>query len=289
VSCHNNSLTAMTLAAARRNGFAVDEGQARKELDTIAEDIRATREQALQGIISPGGLTTTTGYILMGLAAERYAANAATDALVRLIVARQMSDGRWISVYRPPSESSEFTATAVGLRGIQLYGNGKPVHRRAIAAAAAWLTTAAPQSNEDRVFRLLGLTWAGAPNDVRQPAVRDLLASQRSDGGWAQIATMTSDAYATGAALVALHEAGVRNTDSAYRRGVQFLLDTQLADGSWLVRTRSHPSQIFFESGFPHGASQFISAAATNWATQALILSERGRSAGTQAASGSPR
>ncbi len=44
-------------------------------------------------------------------------------------------------------------------------------------------------------------------------------------------------------------------------------------DGSWLVRTRSHPTQNYFESGFPHGADQFISAAATNWATQALLLS----------------
>ena len=289
VSCHNNSLTAMTVAAARRNGFAVDEPSARKELDTVVADIRATREQALQNIVSPGGATTTTGYILLGLAAERHPADAATDALVRILVTRQMPDGRWISPYRPPSESSEFTATVVSLRGIQLYGNGKPDHRRAVASAAAWLTTATPQSNEDRVFKLLGLTWAGAPNDVRQSAVRDLLASQRSDGGWAQIPTMTSDAYATGAALVALHEAGVRNSESAYRRGVQFLLETQLADGSWLVRTRSQPTQIFFESGFPHGASQFISAAATNWATQALIRSGSGRSTGTQAVSASSR
>jgi hypothetical protein len=49
-------------------------------------------------------------------------------------------------------------------------------------------------------------------------------------------------------------------------------LDTQLADGSWFVKTRSHPTQIYFESGFPHGVHQYISAAATNWATQALVL-----------------
>jgi hypothetical protein len=54
---------------------------------------------------------------------------------------------------------------------------------------------------------------------------------------------------------------------------VRYLLHTQLADGSWLVRTRSHATQSYFESGFPHGEDQFISAAATNWATQALLLS----------------
>jgi hypothetical protein len=62
-------------------------------------------------------------------------------------------------------------------------------------------------------------------------------------------------------------------TDPVYRRGVRFLLETQLADGSWLVTTRSHATQPYFETGFPHGVNQFISAAATNWATQALIIS----------------
>ncbi len=275
VSCHNNSLTAMTVAAARREAFAIDERGARNELATVVEDIAETREQALQGIVSPGGVTTTLGYILMGLSAEGHRADAGTDAIVRLITVTQMPDGRWVSPFRPPSEASEFTATAVGLRGIQLYGRGKPAQRRAIASGLSWLERAHPRTTEDRVFKLFGLTWAGAARNLRQAAIHDLLASQRDDGGWAQLPTMASDAYATGSVLVALHHAGVRASDAAYRRGVQFLLNTQLTDGSWLVRTRSQPTQIYFESGFPHGASQFISAAATNWATQALILSAR--------------
>ena len=57
---------------------------------------------------------------------------------------------------------------------------------------------------------------------------------------------------------------------AAYRKGVRFLLDTQLEDGSWYVRTRAIPVQLYFDSEFPHGQDQFISAAATNWATMAL-------------------
>ncbi len=41
--------------------------------------------------------------------------------------------------------------------------------------------------------------------------------------------------------------------DPAFKRGVEFLLRTQLEDGSWLVRSRSVPIQAYFESGFPHG------------------------------------
>jgi hypothetical protein len=67
-----------------------------------------------------------------------------------------------------------------------------------------------------------------------------------------------SDAYATGAVLVALRQAGgVGANDDAYRRGIEYLLKTQKDDGSWHIRTRSKPFQTNFESGFPHGKHQF--------------------------------
>jgi N-acyl-D-amino-acid deacylase len=82
---------------------------------------------------------------------------------------------------------------------------------------------------------------------------------------------MESDAYATGQALAALRESGVVDPgDQAVGRGVAYLLRTQLEDGSWLVKSRAVPIQAYFESGFPHGADQWISAAATAWAVRAL-------------------
>ena len=61
--------------------------------------------------------------------------------------------------------------------------------------------------------------------------------------------------------------------DPAYKRGVQFLMTSQMADGSWYVPSRALRIQPHFETGFPYGRDQFISAAATNWATAALALS----------------
>ena len=275
VSCHHNSVTQMAVAAARAQGFPVDERAARQEVATLVTDIRDTHDQTVQGIAIPGGWTTTTGYILMGLAAERHPRDAATDGLVRLLRVSQRADGRWYSVYRPPIEASDVTATAVSLRGLRLYGATEPgsADARAVGAAAAWLKDVRPKDTEDRVFRLFGLTWAGAESSARQAAVRDLVVTQRADGGWAQLPSLTSDAYATGEALVALAEAGMRPDEAVYRRGVEYLLKTQLTDGSWFVHTRSLPTQVYFESGFPHGVHQFISAAASNWATLALIRS----------------
>jgi hypothetical protein len=75
---------------------------------------------------------------------------------------------------------------------------------------------------------------------------------------------------------VALREAGgVPATDTAYKRGVEFLLKTQFEDGSWYVKSRAIPIQPFFEAGFPYGHDQWISAAATNWAATALALCEK--------------
>ncbi len=66
---------------------------------------------------------------------------------------------------------------------------------------------------------------------------------------------------------------------SAIRDGelatVEGLLRTQLADGSWFVPTRSFPLQPHVETDFPHGPSQFISVAATSWATMALAMTQR--------------
>ncbi len=62
------------------------------------------------------------------------------------------------------------------------------------------------------------------------------------------------------------------SSDPVYRRGLKFLIGSQREDGSWLVRSRSKPFQTYFETGFPHGKDQFISSAASGWATTALAL-----------------
>jgi hypothetical protein len=121
-------------------------------------------------------------------------------------------------------------------------------------------------------MQLLGLAWAGENAAALHHRAQDLIARQRSDGGWGQLPSLETDAYATGQALVALSWSGVPVSDPAYQRGLVYLLRTQLADGSWHVRTRSFPFQRYKESGFPHGKDQWISAAGTSWAAMALSL-----------------
>jgi hypothetical protein len=142
-----------------------------------------------------------------------------------------------------------------------------------IALAREWLVMSNPRTTDDMAFRLFGLQWTSGPREARLEAAERLRSQERADGGWSQQENMPVDAYATGLALVALHQAGgLPVTDRVYVKGAGYLLQTQQPDGTWYVKTRAIPTNPYFESGFPHGKSQFISYAGTCWATMALTL-----------------
>jgi mono/diheme cytochrome c family protein len=278
VSCHHNSVVAMAVANARANGYAVNETTARSQLSVIGAYLETWRARTLQNHFIAGG-SDTISYLLFGLAVEHYPPDAATDAQAIWLKRRQAADGHWpIQTIRPPIESNDIEVTAVSLRALQAFA--PPAQRAeyavAVDRARQWLTTAKATATEERAFRLLGLSWANAEKDAIRKAARELLARQRADGGWTQLDEgQLADAYATGEALVALRESGaVGATDPAYRKGIEFLLRTQIEDGSWFVESRAVPIQAAFASGFPYGPHQWVSAAATGWAVTALALSK---------------
>src|SRR4030095_7803722 len=97
-------------------------------------------------------------------------------------------------------------------------------------------------SAEERSMQLNGLADAGASVSERARFVAAMKAAQNQDGSWSQLSVMPAGAYATGETLYALHVSGaVSPQDPVYRKGVQWLLRNQLADGSWFVPTRAVP------------------------------------------------
>jgi hypothetical protein len=276
VSCHHNSLVAMAVSTARAHGFAVNDEIAKSQLGVIGKYLESWRSRALQNI-PIAGAQDTMSYLLLGLAAEHYPPDAATDAQALWLKRHQSPDGHWpVQTIRPPIESNDIEVTAVSMRALQVFGPEplRAEYAAAVDRARAWLLKAPAASTEERAFKLLGLSWAAAPSAAITAAARELLATQRADGGWAQVdATASTDAYATGEALVALRESGaVDARNAAYRKGLEFLLRTQIDDGTWFVETGAVPIQPAFASGFPYGVHQWISAAATAWATTALAL-----------------
>jgi ankyrin repeat protein len=276
VSCHSNSLPQMTVALARKKGFAVNEQQAKKELGFAIATDEPVLEPNRLGSSPIGGGSDTLGYTLMGMSAAGAPADALTDAHVHYMSLNQYPDGAFRnSSYRPPTEFSPFTTTAVALRSIKLYpipGRREEFKER-VDRARRWLLSAKASSTEERSMQLNALADAGASPSERAPFVQALKAAQNQDGSWSQIPNVRSDAYATGEALYALHVSGnVPVNDAVYQKGVQWLLRNQLADGSWFAPTRAVPVQPHTFESFPNGWHQFVSDAASCWATMALLF-----------------
>ncbi len=274
-ACHNQGIPILALTTARPRGFAIPKGKLKDQLEAIAEFLDTNQDQYRQGK-GQGGQVDTAGYALWTLELGEWEADETTDAVVEYLLLQNKNLDHWRTTSnRPPTEASDFTATYLALRALAHWGGAPQKERIAKRTddARRWLMGARAHNTEDRVFRLWGLHAASAPHDSLQKAALELEKSQRPDGGWAQTADMTSDAYATGTALVGLRKAAnIPIANSVYQRGLRYLLQTQLADGSWHVTTRSKPAQTYFESGFPHGKDQFISMAASGWATTALAL-----------------
>lgn len=275
VSCHHQSLPAMAIGLARLKGFQVDENDAKDQREAVLTQLDEMREDLLQG--SGPADVLDPAVFLTGLAAEQQKANRAIDAAVQYIINRQRKDGSWKNVqHRPPFQQNDMVNTAFGIRSLKAYclpGRSVEIEKR-IALARNWLLANLPRNPTDEGLRLLGLQWSGATDQTKQSAARRLMKWQRDDGGWAQLSTLPSDSYATGLVLASLRIAGqISLDDIRFKKGIHFLLETQHNDGSWFVQTRSFPVQPYFESGFPHDESQFISISASAWATIALLHS----------------
>ena len=275
-SCHHSATPTLALVAAREHGIQIDESAARQHFTRAFASLADLDLSVQASGIDPADSSS----LLVAASAAGLPRNTATAASVRMLATLQTPEGRWRTQdIRLPSAGSDFTSAAYSLRSLQLYMPDQLAQLTAerVSRAKEWLERNQPVSTEDRTFQLIGLGWAGAKRDVRVKAATALLAEQRPDGGWSQIPSRDSDAYATGQALVALVQAGEIAADlPAFRRGLQFLISTQGPDGTWLVQSRQHDgapvNPPYFESGFPHGHNQFISTAATSWAVMALSL-----------------
>jgi ankyrin repeat protein len=273
-SCHNQNIPGMAAAIAKARGVPVDATLLPHSMKVTEQNWRNRREPVLLGDTAGGGFQANVLYGLLEMAESRVPATLVTDAMVLGLASRQMPDGSFLvgAEIRPPLNGTEMTLTSLAIRALTTYapaGRRDEMQRQAVRALD-FVRNAAARDTQDHAFKLLAMVWGKANADEVSRQRDALLALQRPDGGWAQLPTMSSDAYATGQALYALHAANVAAGEPAFKRGTEYLLRTQLEDGTWFVRTRAFGFQPYFETGFPHGRSQFISTVATSWASIAL-------------------
>ena len=255
-----------------------------------------------------GGKALTVAYGLWTMDLAGAKRNETIDAMVEYLLKTQSNDGAWdFQSLRPPAASSRAMTTAIAVYGLRAYGPdyAEPNRLRESLMKArdfanqADETTSQEESNgyvwldymldhELRMERVKSRYGEKNPSDPLSASddTIDLMGRvfkqmgriwsiQRDDGGWGQTPDMASDAYATGQTLLILSQVQYRDKKtihdrSEFLKGIQFLLRSQEADGSWHVTTRAKPVQVFFDNGDPHGKDQFISVMATNWAVAAL-------------------
>jgi ankyrin repeat protein len=267
-SCHSQDLPSAAVAIARDHGIPV-----LKDIPQLTEEMNGETPERIMDLVAAG--VSSLGWEMFDRGMNHTPADRYTDATLHFIGAMQTPEGFWKGPdgRRPPMNSGDLQTTALAIYSLRTFARpaGRAETDAAVARAAAWLTQTQPSTTQERAFHVMGLVWANAAPATIERAARGLAAAQREDGGWNQLPGMGSDAYASGQALYALSVSGkVATDDPAYRKGVRYLLRAQAADGSWHVKTRSIWVQPYFDTGFPYGQEQFISAAGTAWASMAL-------------------
>jgi N-acyl-D-amino-acid deacylase len=296
-ACHHQTFPLLAMTHARDAGLRIDEKLAKDIVGFTRKSFR-NRIGGLKKGIGIGGRAMTVSYGLWTFSLAGEKPDDVTEAMVTFLEKTQETRGRWVAqAHRPPLEESRITVTLLSLYGMQKYGTASQANavKNAEGRAQKWFATVKPKSHEDRVMLLWAKSLFGGSETEIAAARKAVLAAQKPDGGWAQLDGMKSDAYATGQTLWVLLQTDAATTErgrrrplladsrphsqklaasatclAAIRKGIEFLLKTQQSDGSWFVKTRSRPVQVYFDNGDPHGKSQFISIAATGWATAAL-------------------
>ncbi len=273
-SCHSQTLPMVAMVTARERGFEVD-GDLLREQAEFTHDSFKRRIATMRKGEDVGGASMTVAYGLWALETAGWPKNRTTSTMVSYLLGKQEANGSWKrSSNRPPLEESNFTCSILAINTMRKFceKDQKAKVEEAAARGKSWFLESEAKSQEDRVSRLGALALLQADPKKIDAAREAVFRAQREDGGWGQLPGMESDAYATGLTLFTLQRVRVPTTHPAYRRGLAFLLRTQLEDGSWFVKSRSKPIQKFFDNGDPHGPDQFISIPATAWAITALAL-----------------
>ncbi|MDB5308480.1 MAG: hypothetical protein JWO38_2682 [Gemmataceae bacterium] len=283
-ACHHVPMPLWAVGEAARQGYVIDE----KFVADTVESLLGSKDKLLASKIFPDpaappdprpqGRGLNMGLPFLAVAAQSLPAlNEGQKQSLKLIaeeiVKKQQPDGSWeffATLRRPPINESQTTDAAwiiMALEGQTGPDAPKP-QREALARAIAWLDGAKRSDlHQDKVLKVLMGVRSGKPRKTLQPTIDELLALQRSDGGWSQtVPELKSDAFATGQTLYVLSLAGFTADRPEIKRGIDFLVATQKPDGSWPMISRSTPN------GEPGSATLLtpITCTASSWATLGL-------------------
>lgn len=283
-ACHHAGMPLWALAEAGKHGYPID----KKYLTETIESLLGSKEKLLGSRIFPNpadppdprpqGRGLNMGLPMLAVAARGMPSleegqKQSLKLIAEEILKKQQPDGSWeffATLRRPPINESQSTDAAWIIMALadETGADAPETQRTALAKGIAWLDSAKPADlHQDKALHVLLAARFGKPREKMQPTIDELLALQRSDGGWSQtVPEPKSDAYATGQTLYVLALAGYTSDMPQIKRSIDFLVATQLPDGSWPMLSRSTPD------GSP-GSSKLltpINCGAASWAALGL-------------------
>jgi hypothetical protein len=193
--------------------------------------------------------------------------------MIKTVESDQTENGSWASwpETRPPifGNSDESMTALATLAVLPVAAAGDDVAKAARDRGVKWLAeTKTDEDPQSIAIRLVLWKRLGRPAEEWQPLVRRITERQNADGGWSQAKDMASDAWATGQALYALANAGLKPEEPVIRRAHAFLIKTQRDDGSWPMTSRPlKPRGEGSKSLVP------ITGAGSAWAVLGLVRS----------------
>jgi squalene-hopene/tetraprenyl-beta-curcumene cyclase len=274
--CHHAPFTIWALSEGKKRGYAVDE----KALDDLTNWV-LTKDHLTKLVAKPPKqekAELNEAPLLLALGVEAGGAKSAPDGLKELlasVLGDQDKDGSWRLSYefRPVGSSPEVLTTLALLalsapNAPDMGPEGKAARERGLR----WLRKAGSDEElQAAALRLILWRRMGQPAGEWEPLVEKLRGAQAADGGFGQVPKAKSDAYATGQALYALAEAGVKPDDEAVRKAQSFLAKTQREDGGWAMVSRA-----VMRDGKPPKNLEPITHVGSAWAVMGLVRSAPG-------------
>jgi squalene-hopene/tetraprenyl-beta-curcumene cyclase len=271
--CHHAPFTIWALNEGKKQGYAVDEKALAEMITWVLTADHLAKLVAKPPKEEKPSLNEAPLLLALGLeAGETKGAQDGLKKILASVLSDQEKDGSW-KLWREfrPIGSSPDTLTSLSLLALSapnapdLGKESKGARDRAIQ----WLRAAKSDGElQADVLRLIVWKRLGLPASEWEPLLKATRASQNSDGGWGQTRKMKSDAYATGQALYALAEAGVRSEDEGVRKAQAYLVKSQRADGAWAMDSRA-----ILSNGKPATNFEPITHAGSAWAVMGLARS----------------
>ncbi len=237
--CHVQAQVLMGQAIGVKNGFFVD-GDSFELLERATRRYQIRDQGPNEGSWFNGS-TSATQFAALGLLWADARRDASEDPelqkAVDWLLARQYPEGwLWADGENPPVVQGVFLTTGNAAAAfLDAYRRTRDEKYRAAAErAVAWFAKKDAETTQDRVYKAVTLARFGTPDQRRliRSELERLVAQQQKDGGWKERESVPgSNAFATGQVLYALKQAGASTHSAAFKKGVAYLIETQVRDG----------------------------------------------------------